>query len=279
MIIYGSEVAQDIRNDIKNKIINYVNEGKRRPGLAVILVGNNPASLSYVKGKSKACAEVGVEFNLVTLDETISQEELHNEIHKLNEDSNTDGILVQLPLPSHLDEQMALEEISHLKDVDGLTEDSAGKMFLNKNSFKPCTPLGIIELLKRTGTEICGKEAVVVGRSNLVGLPVSRLLISENATVTICHSRTKNLKEVCKRADILVVAIGKARFINHEYIKENAIVIDVGVNRVDGKLCGDVNFDDVKDICSWITPVPKGVGPMTIAMLLSNTLKSYEEKL
>ena len=279
MIIYGSEVAQDIRNDIKNKIINYVNEGKRRPGLAVILVGNNPASLSYVKGKSKACAEVGVEFNLVTLDETISQEELHNEIHKLNEDSNTDGILVQLPLPSHLDEQMALEEISHLKDVDGLTEDSAGKMFLNKNSFKPCTPLGIIELLKRTGTEICGKEAVVVGRSNLVGLPVSRLLISENATVTICHSRTKNLKEVCKRADILVVAIGKARFINHEYIKENAIVIDVGVNRVDGKLCGDVDFDDVKDICSWITPVPKGVGPMTIAMLLSNTLKSYEEKL
>ena len=279
MVIYGSEVALDIRANIKNKIDNYVNEGKRRPGLAVILVGNNPASLSYVKGKSKACNEVGVNFKLVTLDENITQDKLHEEIHKLNEDETVDGILVQLPLPQHLDEQMALEEISHLKDVDGLTEDSAGKMFLNKNSFKPCTPLGIIELLKRTGTNLCGKEAVVVGRSNLVGLPVSRLLISENATVTVCHSRTKNLKEVCKRADILVVAIGKPKFINHEYIKDNAIVIDVGVNRVDGHLCGDVDFEDVKDICSWITPVPKGVGPMTIAMLLSNTLKSYEEKL
>ena len=279
MIIYGSEVAQDIRDDIKRRIDEHVAKGKRRPGLSVILVGNNPASVSYVRGKSKACAEVGVNFELVTLDETISQTELHAEIHKLNDDNSVDGILVQLPLPAHLDEQKALEEITHLKDVDGLTEDSAGKMFLNKNSFKPCTPLGIIELLKRTGTDLCGKEAVVVGRSNLVGLPVSRLLIAENATVTVCHSRAKNLKEVCKRADILVVAIGKARFINHEYIKDDAIVIDVGVNRVDGKLCGDVDFDDVKDMCSWITPVPKGVGPMTIAMLLSNTLKSYEEKL
>ncbi|MGN1054406.1 MAG: bifunctional 5,10-methylenetetrahydrofolate dehydrogenase/5,10-methenyltetrahydrofolate cyclohydrolase, partial [Erysipelotrichaceae bacterium] len=262
----------------REKVNKYKEEGKRIPKLGVILVGNNPASVSYVKGKRKACEDTGMAFELKELKDTVSQAELITEIEKWNDDETVDGILVQLPLPEGIDEKTVIEHIDHKKDVDGLTSYNAGKLFLGEDGFVPCTPLGVMAILKEMNVDLEGKNAVVIGRSSLVGLPVSKLLLNKHATVTVCHSRTKNLKEIASRADVLVVAIGKARFINHEYVKEGAFVIDVGVNRVDGKLCGDVDFDDVIDKVSMITPVPKGVGPMTIAMLMNNVLKAYEER-
>ena len=278
MIIYGSELALRYKADIREKVNKYKEEGKRIPKLGVILVGDNPASVSYVKGKRKACEDTGMAFELKELKDTVSQDELIAEIEKWNDDETIDGILVQLPLPEGIDENAVIEHIDHKKDVDGLTSYNAGKLFLGEDGFVPCTPLGVMAILKEMNVDLEGKNAVVIGRSSLVGLPVSKLLLNKHATVTVCHSRTKNLKEIASRADVLVVAIGKDRFINHEYVKEGAFVIDVGVNRVDGKLCGDVDFDDVIDKVSMITPVPKGVGPMTIAMLMNNVLKAYEER-
>ena len=274
-IVYGSELSLEIKEKLKEEVNTFKG---RKPCLSVILVGDNPASVSYVRGKNKACVEIGIDCRQIDLPATTSEEELISKINELNEDNSVDGILVQLPLPNGLNEKKILEHISPSKDVDGLHPYNAGKLLLGEDGFYPCTPLGIIELLKKMEVNLEGKNVVVVGRSNLVGLPVSRLLTKANATVTITHSKTKDLPSICKQADVLVVAIGKAKFITKEYVKEGAYVIDVGVNRVDGKLCGDVDFENVKDICSAITPVPKGVGPMTITMLLSNTIKSYKQR-
>ena len=279
MIVYGSEIALKIKERIKLQIDEIKLANKRIPKLGVILVGDNPASISYIKGKSKACEEVGMDFELMSLAADVGQATLIEKIEMWNQDPSIDGILVQLPLPKgyDYDEKYILEMVDPRKDVDGLTSSNAGKLFLGEECFAPCTPLGVMEILKDCQIDLCGKNVVVVGRSNLVGLPLSRLLIGANATVTVCHSKTNNLKEVCQRADVLIVTIGKARYINHEYVKDGAVVIDVGVNRVDGKLYGDVDFDSVKDKASIITPVPKGVGPMTIAMLIVNVLKAYRQ--
>lgn len=272
-VVYGSELSKELKEELAKEILKI--EG-RKPCLCVILVGEDPSSVSYVRGKNKALHEVGMDCRQIDLPADTSEAYLLKLIEELNRDEKIDGILVQLPLPNHIDQRKVLQTIDPLKDVDGLHVINSGKLFMGEDGFVPCTPLGIIKLLERMNCTIEGKEVVVVGRSNLVGLPVARLLTMKNATVTICHSRTRNLQEVCKRADILVVAIGKPKFINSDYVKEGAYVIDVGVNRVDGKLCGDVDFDDVKDRCKAITPVPKGVGPMTITMLLYNTLKAYK---
>ena len=272
-VVYGSELSKELKENL-TKEISLIRG--RKPTLAVILVGENPASVSYVRGKNKACVEVGMNCNQIDLKEDTSEEELIKLVKKLNDDKSVDGILVQLPLPKHINQKNVLQSIDPSKDVDGLHEINAGKLFLGEDGFVPCTPLGIMKLLERMNCDVAGKEVVVVGRSNLVGLPVSRLLTKANATVTVCHSKTKDLPAVCKRADILVVAIGKPKFVTSEFVKDGAYVIDVGVNRVDGKLCGDVDFEGVGEKCSAITPVPKGVGPMTITMLLFNTLKAYK---
>ena len=272
-IVYGSELSKELKSNLTKDI----EEIKGRiPCLCVILVGDDPASVSYVRGKNKALHEVGMECRQFDLPEDTQEEELLKLIDSLNSDKTVDVILVQLPLPKHINQKKILQNILPDKDVDGLHIVNSGKLFMGEDGFVPCTPLGIIKLLERMNCTIEGKEVVVVGRSNLVGLPVARLLTLKNATVTICHSKTRNLEEVCRRADILIVAIGKAKFITKNYVKDGAYVIDVGVNRVDGKLCGDVDFDDVKERCAAITPVPKGVGPMTITMLLYNTFKAYK---
>lgn len=279
-IIYGNEVAQTVKDELKQKLDVLREQGKRLPRLVVVLVGDNPASMSYVKGKEKACHAIGMENDLLHLPEKTTQKELMQVIHKLNEDIRVDGILVQLPLPQHLDEEEVLLAIDPKKDVDGFHPYNIGRMMIQDPIFLPCTPKGIMYLLESIGMQdLSGKNAVVIGRSNIVGKPIAQLLLNANATVTICHSRTKNIKEIAKRADILVVAIGKSKYVNHEWVKTGAVVIDVGMNRdEENKLSGDVDFDDVKDIASYITPVPKGVGPMTIAMLLSNTMESYDRK-
>ncbi len=276
-LVYGSELSQVYKNEMREKIDTLRNEGKRIPCLAVILVGNNPASLSYVKSKENACANVGILSKMIHLDENIGQDALEAEIEKCNQDKTIDGILLQLPLPKGYDENSAIYKISPNKDVDGLHPLNVGKLYIGEKSFVPCTPRGCMAILKEMGCDVSGKKAVVIGRSKLVGSPVARLLQNANATVTICHSRTQNLKEVCKQADILICALGKEKMINHEYVKEGAYVVDVGINRMsNGKLCGDVDTDDVLDIVSAITPVPKGVGPMTVCMLLENTIDAYE---
>ena len=279
-IIYGSELSSELKGEMKKEIENYLDQGLRTPRLAVILVGNNPASLSYIKGKEKACAEVGIATETIHLEETTTQEELNNLIKELSNKEDVDGILLQLPLPKGLKEDEAIACISPDKDVDGLTPINVGKLFLGESDgFSPCTPLGVMELLKKMNCEIEGKRAVVIGRSKLVGTPVARLLQNENATVTIAHSRTKDLPGLCKEADILVAAIGRSKMIDDSYVKEGAYVIDVGINRgEDGKLYGDVDFDLVSKVAKAITPVPKGVGPMTICMLLKNTLLSYKRR-
>lgn len=278
-IIYGNLIAQDIKNELKDIIISLKNDNKRIPCLCVVLVGNNPASLSYIKGKEKACDEIGMDSIMVRLDENIKESELIEKINELNNDDMVDGILVQMPMPAHINENRVMEAISPEKDVDGLNPYNIGKLYLKEDGMMPCTPLGIVEVLKRSNITISGKHAVVVGRSKLVGNPVAKLLLDENATVTLCHSKTINLKEICKSADLLIVAIGKAKFITRDFVKNGAVVIDVGINRTnDGKLVGDVDFDDVKEISSYITPVPKGVGPLTIAMLLKNTFKAYRNR-
>ncbi|RKQ37751.1 bifunctional methylenetetrahydrofolate dehydrogenase/methenyltetrahydrofolate cyclohydrolase FolD [Oceanobacillus halophilus] len=274
-VINGRDLAQEIRLELKDEVSKMIQEEGVTPHLTVVLVGDNPASKSYVKGKEKAAKEVGISSSLVELPETTSEEELLNLIHKLNEDKTVNGILVQLPLPNHIREQKVIEMINPNKDVDGFHPVNIGRMMLGEDTFLPCTPYGIITMLKSRNISIEGKHAVVIGRSNIVGKPVGQLLLNENATVTYCHSRTANLKEFTTKADILIVAIGKPNVVTAEDIKDGAVVIDVGINRLEtGKLTGDVDFDSAADKASFITPVPKGVGPMTIAMLLKNTIKA-----
>ena len=278
-IVYGSELAQERREQLKQQIELLKSQNKRIPCLAVILCGDNPASLSYVKGKEKACAAIGMENIFIPLPATVSQKELENTIKKCNEDTSIDGILVQLPLPNGLDENKAILAIDPEKDVDGLHPMNVGRLYLNEPGFIPCTPLGVMALLEKMGCSISGKKTVVLGRSKLVGSPVARLLQNQNATVTICHSKTKDLPQVCKEADILIVAIGKPNYVTSDYVKEGAYVIDVGIHRKDdGHLTGDVDFESVAPHTSAITPVPKGVGPMTICMLLENTMLSYQRR-
>ncbi|CAI8782305.1 MULTISPECIES: bifunctional methylenetetrahydrofolate dehydrogenase/methenyltetrahydrofolate cyclohydrolase FolD [Bacillus] len=274
VIIKGNEVAEKKRAQLKEEVVKLKEQGIV-PGLAVILVGEDPASRSYVKGKEKGCEQVGIYSELIEFPDTITEERLLAEIDRLNEDDRIDGILVQLPLPKHIEEKAIIERISPKKDVDGFHPISVGRMMTGQDTFLPCTPHGIVELVKETNLDISGKHVVVIGRSNIVGKPVGQLFLNENATVTYCHSKTKNIKELSKLADILIVAVGRAKMVTADYIKEGAVVIDVGVNRLEtGKLCGDVDFENVLDIAGYITPVPKGVGPMTITMLLHNTVES-----
>lgn len=278
-LVYGSELSLLYKKEMKEKIDALKASNKRVPCLAVILVGNNPASLSYIKSKEKACGSIGMDSKFIHLDEEVGQIALENEIQKCNEDDSVDGILLQLPLPKGYDENRAIFKIDASKDVDGLHPLNVGKLYLGEKGFVPCTPRGCMAILEAMYCDIAGKNAVVIGRSKLVGAPVARLLQNANATVTICHSKTKNLKEVCKNADILICALGKPKMVNHEYIKQGAYVVDVGINRKeDGKLCGDVNTEDVLPYVTAVTPVPKGVGPMTVCMLLANTLDAYESR-
>lgn len=270
-IIDGKLISTQIKDELKEKVATLGLKAK----LVVIQVGNDPASSVYVGNKKKGCAYIGLDSKSYELPEETTQDELLALIDKLNEDPEVNGILVQLPVPKHIDEKTIINRISPLKDVDGFHPESVGNLCIGQKGFVSCTPAGIIELLKRSDVSIEGKECVVVGRSNIVGKPMSLLLLRENGTVTICHSKTKNLKEVCKRADILIAAVGKPKMITADYIKEGAVVIDVGIHRMEnGKLCGDVDYDNVKDLCSAITPVPGGVGPMTIAMLMKNCVEA-----
>ncbi|EMG28135.1 bifunctional 5,10-methylene-tetrahydrofolate dehydrogenase/ 5,10-methylene-tetrahydrofolate cyclohydrolase [Listeria fleischmannii 1991] len=273
-VIDGKKLAKEIQENVTKEVSRLKSEGKQ-PGLAVVLVGDNQASRTYVRNKQKRTEESGMKSVLIELDEDVSEEKLLQTVEELNEDDTIHGILVQLPLPKHISEEKVIDTISVLKDVDGFHPLNVGNLFVGKDSLVPCTPAGIIELIKSTGQTIAGKRAVVIGRSNIVGKPVAQLLLQENATVTIAHSRTENLAEVASEADILVVATGLAKFVKKEYVKEGAIVIDVGMDRDENnKLCGDVDYDDVFQKAGFITPVPGGVGPMTITMLLSNTLKA-----
>ena len=273
-IIDGKAISKEIKDEVK-KAVSSLKEQGITVSLAVIQVGNDPASGVYVGNKKKACEYCGIESVSYELAEETTQDELLTLIEKLNKDEKINGILVQLPLPKHMDEDAVIKAIAPIKDVDGFHPQSVGALCIGQPGFVSCTPAGIIELLKRSNVEIAGKECVVIGRSNIVGKPMAILLLRENGTVTITHSRTKDLKEVTKRADILVVAIGKPKMITREYVKEGAVVIDVGIHRNENnKLCGDVDFDDVAPVCSAITPVPGGVGPMTIAMLMKNCLTS-----
>jgi len=276
-IISGKELAQEIRTELKDEV-KTLNEKNITPHLTVILVGDNPASQSYVKGKKKASAEVGISSEVIELPIDTKEETLLNKIVELNNNDHVHGILVQLPLPSQIDEQKVIETIDPKKDVDGFHPINVGKMMQNKETFISCTPYGIMKMLKSKNIEISGKHAVVLGRSNIVGKPVGQLLLNENATVTYCHSKTENLTKYTLDADILIAAIGKEHFIKAEHVKKDAVVIDVGINRTDeGKLTGDVDFEGVQEIASYITPVPKGVGPMTITMLLENTVKAAKQ--
>ncbi|EAF9800170.1 bifunctional methylenetetrahydrofolate dehydrogenase/methenyltetrahydrofolate cyclohydrolase FolD [Listeria monocytogenes] len=273
-IIDGKKLAKEIQEKVTREVAELVKEGKK-PGLAVVLVGDNQASRTYVRNKQKRTEEAGMKSVLIELPENVTEEKLLSVVEELNEDKTIHGILVQLPLPEHISEEKVIDTISYDKDVDGFHPVNVGNLFIGKDSFVPCTPAGIIELIKSTGTQIEGKRAVVIGRSNIVGKPVAQLLLNENATVTIAHSRTKDLPQVAKEADILVVATGLAKFVKKDYIKPGAIVIDVGMDRDENnKLCGDVDFDDVVEEAGFITQVPGGVGPMTITMLLANTLKA-----
>lgn len=278
-LINGKEISTKTKNTIKAEIEEIRKTGKRVPKLAVILVGDNQASQVYVRNKEKACAYVGMESLRINRDANFSEEDLLKLIDELNHDDGVDGILVQLPLPKTIDEEKVLKAIAPEKDVDGFHPANIAKLFLNEEGFIPCTPYGMMVMLEEIGYDLDGKEVVVVGRSNIVGKPVALLALHHNATVTIAHSHTKNLQEVTSRADVLIAAIGKAKFFTADYVKEGAVVLDVGMNRDEnGKLCGDVDFDDVKEKVSAITPVPGGVGPMTIAMLMKNTLLSYKRR-
>ena len=279
-IVSGTELSKDLRCQMKEKVLGYAKQGLRLPHLVVILVGNNPASKSYVAGKEKACNEIGIKSSIIRLDENISEDELLKKIDEINNDKEIDGLLVQLPLPKHIDENKVINRISIDKDVDGFHPLNVAKLHLGEKCILPCTPKGIITMLKSADVEIKGKKAVVVGRSNIVGKPIAQLLLDNNATVTICHSKTADLKKEILEADIVIAAIGKPKFITADMIKEGAVVIDVGVNRLDnGKLCGDTDYDNILKKASVITPVPGGVGPMTITSLMENTLEIFESKI
>ncbi len=277
-IIDGKKISQQIKDELKDKIEALKANGKTG-ALAVIQVGEDPASSVYVRNKKNACAYIGIESLAYELPEETSEEALLKLIGELNEKEQVKGILVQLPLPNHICEDKIIQAISLKKDVDGFHPQSVGAMTIGEPGFLSCTPAGVIQLMKRSNEEISGKHCVVIGRSNIVGKPMALLMLRENATVTVTHSRTQNLKEICRQADILIVAMGKPRFIGAEYVKEGAVVIDVGIHRDENnKLCGDVKYEEVQQVASAITPVPGGVGPMTIAMLMSNCVQSIEEE-
>lgn len=278
-LLYGSELSKKLIEEMHQQVEVWKASGRRIPHLDTILVGDDPASMSYIKGKKKACDQVGIENVVHHLPSFATQQEVEAEIRRCNEDPDSDGILLQMPLPAHLDANHAILMIDDSKDVDGLHPLNVGRLYAGEPCFAPCTPVGIMKILDAMGCDIEGKRAVVVGRSRLVGNPVARLLQDRNATVTICHSRTVDLAEITREADILVAAVGKAEMIDHTYVKEGAYVVDVGINRnAEGKMCGDVNTADVLPHVSMVTPVPKGVGPMTICSLLLNTIQSYQKR-
>lgn len=278
-IINGKEVSASVKAAVAAETAKLRDEKGLKVGLAVVIVGNNPASRVYVNNKKKACEEVGFQSFEYALDENTTEEQLLDLVDVLNRDSRVNGILVQLPLPEHINETAIINAISPEKDVDAFHPMNVGKIMIGEYSFLPCTPAGVMELIASTGTEIAGKSCVVIGRSNIVGKPMAMLLLHKSGTVTICHSKTRNLKEVCLGADILVVAVGKANFVTGDMIKEGAVVIDVGMNRLEnGKLCGDVEFESAEKKASYITPVPGGVGPMTISMLMKNTLTAAKQQ-
>ncbi|GMB07687.1 bifunctional methylenetetrahydrofolate dehydrogenase/methenyltetrahydrofolate cyclohydrolase FolD [Thermolongibacillus altinsuensis] len=277
-IINGLELAKEKRAQLAKEVEQLKSEGIQ-PTLAVVLVGDHPASQSYVKAKQKACEEIGIRSKLLAFPSDITESFLLEQIQALNADDSIHGILVQLPLPKQIDELKVIETIAPQKDVDGFHPLNIGRMMTGQKTFLPCTPYGILFMIQSLNVEIAGKHVVVVGRSNIVGKPVGQLFLREHATVTYCHSRTKNLREITRQADILIVAVGKPNLIRAEDVKKGAIVIDVGVNRLEnGKLCGDVHFEEVKEVASYLTPVPKGVGPMTITMLLHNTIQAAREQ-
>lgn len=276
MIIDGKQLSTSLKEEMAQEVEVLASQYGRRPCLMVIIVGNNPASQSYVRGKIKATEFVGIDGSLISLPEDCSEEQLLAEIDRLNKAPEVDGILVQLPLPEHISEDRVIDAIAPEKDVDGFHATNVARLWLNQPCIVPCTPKGILVMLDRAGVEIAGKKAVVVGRSNIVGKPVAKLLLDRNATVTIAHSRTKDLKEVCREADILVAAVGRPQMLTADYVKPGAAVIDVGINRLEsGKLVGDVDFDGAKEVAGAITPVPGGVGPMTITMLMRNTIECF----
>jgi methylenetetrahydrofolate dehydrogenase (NADP+)/methenyltetrahydrofolate cyclohydrolase len=274
-ILNGKEISARIKDELKDKVTELKKDGIF-PGLAVVLVGNDPASRVYVNSKKKACEFIGIESFEFTLPEDATEQQLLELVYKLNSDKQVNGILVQLPLPKHINEENIINAINPSKDVDAFHPANVGRIMTGNPIFLPCTPAGVMELIHESGIDVKGKECVVVGRSNIVGKPQAMLLLAEHGTVTICHSRTVNLEEVCKRADILVAAVGKPEFVKGNMIKPGAVVIDVGINRVDGKIVGDVEFSSASEVASAITPVPGGVGPMTIAMLMKNTVKAAE---
>jgi methylenetetrahydrofolate dehydrogenase (NADP+)/methenyltetrahydrofolate cyclohydrolase len=278
-LISGKEIGQEIRDELTERI-NTLKNQDITPGLAVILVGNNSASKTYVSNKQKTCEALGMHSRLLSFESDLSEDELVEAIHSLNNDPKIHGILVQLPLPKQITESKVLAAISPDKDVDGFHPINVGKMMLGQETFLPCTPYGVMKLLEYSGIEIAGKHAVVIGRSHIVGKPMGQLLLQKDATVTYAHSKTPNLKEITLQADILVVAVGRTKMITSDYVKDGAVVIDVGMNRDENnRLCGDVDFESVKDKASFITPVPGGVGPMTITMLMANTVQSAENEL
>lgn len=277
--IDGKEVAAQVTENVKKRV-EILKEKGITPGLAVVLVGNNSASQTYVNNKAKTCERLGMYSVMVTLDENVSEEELLQNVEVLNNDEKIHGILVQLPLPKHINEDRVISAISPLKDVDGFHPENVGKMMIGQQTFIPCTPFGVMKLLEYSDIDVAGKHAVIIGRSNIVGKPMGQLLLQKDATVTYCHSKTKDLRAMTKQADILVVALGRAKMIDASYIKDGAVVIDVGINRDENnKLCGDVDFESAKEVASKITPVPGGVGPMTIAMLMENTCLAAENTL
>ena len=280
-IINGREISKALKEKLAQEVATIAEKYGKTPNLVVILVGEDPGSVSYVTGKAKAATEIGIRNTTIRRPETITEEELLAMIEQLNNDDDVDGILVQLPLPKHIDEEKVISAIKPEKDVDAFHPYNVARLWLKQECLLPCTPKGIIKLLKSTGITIEGKEAVVIGRSNIVGLPVAKLLLDNNATVTVAHSRTANLAEVARRADILVVAIGRERFVTADMVKPGAVVIDVGVNRDsrNGKLCGDVDYEEAAKVASYITPVPGGVGPMTITCLMENTVENFVRKM
>lgn len=275
--IEGKEIAKTYRENIKSLIEEKVSKGIRRPSMVAVLVGNDGGSISYMKNQQKLSESLGVKYTSIVLDESITEEELIKNINELNEDTNVDGIILQLPLPKQFHEKKVTSSISYKKDIDGLTDVNIGLLYKGDKCFIPCTAKSVIEIIKFVEPNIEGKKAVVIGRSNIVGKPAAQLLLNENATVTICHSRTKNLKDVCKEADILVAAMGRPGFVTKDFVKEDAVVIDVGTTMVEGKIKGDVVYDEVIDIASHLTPVPGGVGAMTTTMLIKNTCEAWEK--
>ncbi len=276
-IIDGKQVSANVKEQVRQETEALFQKYGKKPGLAVVIVGNDPASRVYVNNKKKACETVGFQSFEYALPEDTSQEELLELVETLNADKNVNGILVQLPVPKQIDDKAIINAISAEKDVDAFHPENVGRIMIGEYAFLPCTPAGVMELIDSTGTEISGKRCVVIGRSNIVGKPMAMLLLHRSGTVTICHSRTQNLAEITREADILVAAVGKANFVTGDMIKEGAVVIDVGMNRLEnGKLCGDVNFAEAEQKASYITPVPGGVGPMTIAMLMKNTLTAFK---